>query len=607
MAKLIDKYLKQIEKRLKDKSVPSEDIEEFIDNLADQLATMLEEVQEKEPTLSLEDVEVSVLTQCEPVEKVIERVIKELKADEPWITADHISDVKFLRPFESIILSIIQKLDRGLVYCKKGIHRFSRWYIKHENPVFTSFAFFITIILLTTGVGLIFTFLPSVYQTTTYPDNKTYYTLNRPFDPPSLGRYVEARSTEISSFLQNVIITILIFGTIGYIGWRYSYRYALMSGALLSLLIGLLWILMSQETRLLTITNHIIYEDHWTFTSDWVRAAPPTLGDFSIFVLNFIFSNWFYYIICISLLISIGFLLKTIIRKNKIFNSRPPHLNTILKIGLLLGCLVILFIIPTPPRSPWMLLYKDAPIPPTNEPFIYGFDIDWITVYQSRGYSQEYFTRFREFGDLGFFFYEYYNLSISNPNTEELELKSTGSFIPILTKDEEPSISSQRPFALLGLLYLPNQFNSLTFQEITTSYLNDSYPFRGFTPSIDNTIKDIEWHVNGTPHNLTVNTIKYSSTTNGSEYIFSFDRATGWLMRAELTKTNDTWVAGLELDTLTITRRFTSNRIKNAEDYYNIDYFLMLLVILGTGLIFLSCEGFYIVTQEKTPNSSPEV
>ena len=54
MTELIKKYLNQIEEKLKDNSIPSEYIEEFIDNLADQLATMLEETQEKEPTLSLD-------------------------------------------------------------------------------------------------------------------------------------------------------------------------------------------------------------------------------------------------------------------------------------------------------------------------------------------------------------------------------------------------------------------------------------------------------------------------------------------------------------------------------------------------------------------------
>ncbi|MFW9906363.1 MAG: hypothetical protein ACFFFH_18725 [Candidatus Thorarchaeota archaeon] len=42
-------------------------------------------------------------------------------------------------------------------------------------------------------------------------------------------------------------------------------------------------------------------------------------------------------------------------------------------------------------------------------------------------------------------------------------------------------------------------------------------------------------------------------------------------MKAELTKTNDTWVTGLELETLTITRSFTYNRIENPKDYYNLD------------------------------------
>ncbi|MFW9903183.1 MAG: hypothetical protein ACFFFH_02540 [Candidatus Thorarchaeota archaeon] len=592
MTELIKKYLNQIEEKLKDKSIPPEYIEEFIDNLADQLTTMVEETQEKEPTLSLEGVEVSVLTQCEPTDQVVERVIKELKTDGQWLTPDRTSQTKFLRLFESIL----NKVDRVLIYCEKHIRRFSKWYFKHENPVFTSFTFFMTIILLTIGVGLIFTFLPSVYQTTTPTDNKTYYTLNRPFVPT--GKYVEVIVTEISAIIQSVIIIILIFGAIGYIGWRYSYRYALISGALLSLLVGSLWIFMTQDTRLFSISNRIKYGDSLVFTSDWVRTIPPTLGDFNIFVLNSIIPPWLYFVTLIVFLISVGFLLKTIIKRKQTITNRPYHLYTILKIGLLLGCLLIGFMIPFP-RPPRLSPSKDIPIPTTDEPLIYNFNIDWTTVYQSIGHSEEYFTRLKEFGDLGFIFYEYFNLSLSNVNSKGPELISEGSFTPILPKDEEVSISSQQPFGLLGLLYFPNQFNNLTFQEIFATYLNNSYPFRGFTPSIDNTTKNIEWHVNGTEYNLTVNTIRYSSPTNGSEYNFSFDRATGWLMRAELTKNNDSWVTGLELETLTIIRHFTYNQIENPEDYYNHDNLLLLIFLLGTGLIFLLCEGFYLVTQKK--------
>ncbi|MFX1514771.1 MAG: hypothetical protein ACFFC6_00535 [Promethearchaeota archaeon] len=598
MTDLIKKYLNQIEEILKDKSIPPEYIEEFIDNLADQLTTMVEETQEKEPTLSLEDVEVRVLTQCEPVEKVIERVTQELKTEESWITAERVSDVKFLRPFETLILSIVNKLDRGLIFCEKHFRRFSSWYEKHENPVFTSIAFFLAIAASTIVFGLILALLPSLWQTTTFPDNRTYFTLNAPaehaMDQPNI---TGASIMEVSQIFKITLLLLLIFLVIGLIGWRYSYRYALMSGALLSLLIGLLWTFMSQDTRLWPISNRIIYEDRWTFTSDWVRTVPPTLNDFTSFVLNSIISYWFYFITLILLLISAGFLLKQII-KRKERTSQPYHLNTLLKIGLLLGCLMIGFIIPQP--KPLRLFpSKVIPIPTTDEPLLYKFDIDWTAVYQSRGYSEEYLTRLKEFGDLGFYFYEYFNFSLSEVNSENPDLRSEGAFTPILTKDEEPSISSQRPFKLLGLLHLPNQFNGLTVQEIITIHLNDSYPFRGFTPSIDNTIKNIEWHVNGTEHNLTVNTIKYSSTTNGSEYLFSFDRATGWLMKAELTKTNDTWVTSLELETLTITRSFTYNRIANPEDYYNLDNLILMMSLLGTGLVFLFCEGFYFVTQKK--------
>ena len=595
MTKSIKNYLNEIEDKLKESLVPSDYIEEFIDNLADQLTTMVDEAREKEPTLNLEDVEASVLTQCEPVKKVIERVITELKTEESWTTADRVSGAKFLRPVETLI----NKLDRGLIYCEKHIRRLSKWYLKHENPVVTSVTVFLAIIAVTA--------------------------IRMSFIEPYRWILVQESSELYTYYFLKIVIKIIIVGAVGYIGWRHSYRYALLSGVLLSLLIGSLWIVMLQELRLYPVSGHIIPEDRWPrLTIDWVRAAGPTLGNFSSYMLNFIFLNWFYNITFIILIISVGFLLKTIIRKKKLINSRPPPLNNLLKIGLLVGCLVMVCSIPITydplihspgwlliyqdPRlgvpqepliyNPWLPLYTNVPMPTSNDPLIYHFEIDWA----GGTLSEDYFTQIREFGDLGFYFREFYNFSFTKVNIEEPTLTSKGSFRLISRFNDpfEPSVPSQHPFAILGLLYLPNQFNELTSQEIIASHLNNSYPFRGFTPSLDNTRQDIEWYVNGTYYNLTVNTIRYSSITNGSEYLFSFDRGTGWLMKAELTKDKDSWVAGLrKLKTLTITRYFVYKCFDNPQDYYNIDYLVTLLFISGTGIIFLSCEVFYIMNQKR--------
>ena len=68
-------------------------------------------------------------------------------------------------------------------------------------------------------------------------------------------------SSELYTFyFFKIIIKIIIVGAIGYIGWRHSYRYALLSGVLLSLLIGSLWIVMLQELRLYPVSGHIIPE-----------------------------------------------------------------------------------------------------------------------------------------------------------------------------------------------------------------------------------------------------------------------------------------------------------------------------------------------------------
>ena len=87
MASVIDKYLDQIRKYLRKNSIEKAYIDEFVENLSTQLYTQLEEFRAQNSDLSLEDAEIHVLTNCEPVKIVVHRVVTELKSDEPRVTS----------------------------------------------------------------------------------------------------------------------------------------------------------------------------------------------------------------------------------------------------------------------------------------------------------------------------------------------------------------------------------------------------------------------------------------------------------------------------------------------------------------------------------------
>ncbi|MFX0126139.1 MAG: hypothetical protein ACFFAE_21135 [Candidatus Hodarchaeota archaeon] len=600
MAKLIDKYLKQIEEKLIDNSIASEFIEEFIDNLTDQLTIMLEEIQDQEPKLTLEDAEVRILTQCESVDIVVKRVVRELKEYEPRITADHISEIGFLRPVETLLLTVFKKIELGLIYGKKQFRKFSRWYLKHENPVFTSIMFFFIIFALTCGTLFLFTILPHIYQITTYPDNRTYYSIT--YDEPSTQRFekpgiTSISMTDVSITIQYILILLLVFGIIGYISWRYSTGYALTTGTLLGLLISSSWIFMAREGRLDFISYRTVSEQRgWAFTQDWIMTTKPTIDEFADVVLNTIISTFATFIATIIILVLLVSFLRLLIQEASIKYFKTNKTITILKIGLLISCLAV--------ATAYTQMYPDFPtrknvlLPTTNEPIIYDFDIDWTAKYSSRNMSSNYVTVMPEFGNLSFFFYEFYNLSFTPSITIDPDPLSAGLLSPVIHDPYEPSKPSQQPFHLLGLLYLPNQYNGMAFEEIVSNLLNQSYPFQGFTPTFDSSIEIIEWYVNSTKINLTVNTVRYNSLSNDSEYIFSFDQRTGWLMKAELIKDSDTWVRGFELNTLTITRSFTYNLIDNPEEYYSVDLMLTLLITLGVTVIFVFSGVFYFIKQK---------
>lgn len=586
MVEIFDKYLNQISKKLK-KSVSSEFREEFLDNLEDQLYSMLSEVKLQEPEISDLDAEVSVLSNCESVDLVVSRVIMQFRSKDivPDIDSeDFAEELKFLKPIESGLLFTARKLDNGIKNVSKLFKKLKAWYIRNENPILTAFCYLLILVSTIAILSLVFVLLPPLYQITTYPNNKTTYHF---FDvPDSIWNNPEITSlsvTPVSQFVLTILLWIAAAMIILHISWNKKTDYALKTGIFISLILIMIDTIVLREGRLIPIKSRDISQPWLTLTQDWYRAFIPTFSEYISHFVNVTFLNTYILIFSfIFFLILIGSLLKKMIKERTF--SRPLVFSVSrqgIKVILILICFGLMTIIPSRYSLYDIPIKEDIPIPNTEMSLIYKFNIDW-----EEGYLGDYSTQIPEFGNIRFQMYEFYNLT---QNTQEISLFKTGKLELLMQKDL--SESSKFAFPLLGILYLPSIIENRPWEDLIGHEINESYPFTGFHPNANHQVSFINWIINGKETDFPVNTISYNSTANQSSYIFSFDRTHGWLMQASLIRFNDDWTQGLELDTLTISRTFHINSISNVEEFYLLDALLITPIIVSIIMIFSSTSA----------------
>ena len=595
MVNVIDKYLDQIKKYLRKNSIETAYIDEFVENLSTQLYTQLEEIRAQNSDLSLEDAEINVLTNCEPVKIVVQRVVTELRSDEPRVKIDHFTDISMLQPVEEIILDVLKQFDIGLILIGKKIRSLRDWYLRNENPLLTSFFYLLVIVCSFLSVMIISFVLPQVIYVTTYPDNRSYIFLydipSHISNNPEITGYI---NTPLSSFISVLIASLIVFALVTHIGWKYSTTYAMKTGVFLIIYPIFLWILNLSGYRFL-IENRTI-DMHWgiSTSSDWIRTQKPSIQHYLDFLLKEMLSLYLYTIIFILIFFLLGSFLRTIIKERPILNNK----RRLLKIGTILPLILIcISMIPIIQQVDTQFTEQsNAPIPSySDQPMLYQFEIDWRAVTSSRNFSENYLTILPQFGGISFYFNELYNVTFpNNQNTPVLDLTTRANLSQVLEDSMEPSSPSQNLFPLFGLLYLPSQIQNQDWTDLVASHFNSSYPFNGYLPTVNSELTTIDWNVNNSEIALQVNTLEYISQTNTSKFTFSFDTITGWLMYASLTLDNQSWVSGWDLGTLTITRAFTYNQIQNPEDYYRADTMLSGITFGGVAVFFcLVCAYYY--------------
>ena len=598
MVELFEKYLSQIGKKLKRQSVAKDFIDEFLENMSDQLYSMLEELMIQEPELDRSDAIISVISSCDSVDDVVSQVVEQYRSKEgvPRIDSiDSLERLKFLTPVESRLVSLSRRINTGLNSLNQMYLKWSSWYSQHERASLTAITYLAAYAGLICLLILVNILVPLNYVTV-FPENISFFHIGDAIDVS--GRFPTATSYQVTPVLPIVLSlfsTLVTFYIIGRIAWRYPIKNAAATIVVFSLSISLASVILSQLNRLGPIISQVAYDATWTaFTGDWYSVTPITVPDYVTFFNASVYLGSIPYVLLPSL--GIGLLsnaLKKLVNKEL---KKPFVFSSFRIIAQLLVAMLFISSLVVFSSSPGRFHESaDIPLPDQDIPLIYVFDLNWNSVYTSINGSQEYTTVLPQFGNLGFDLYGLYHL-VNLQNTTGLHSSGNLSIL----YDREESFSSLNQFNLLGLLYLPDIEADGGWQSLVGNEINSSYPFNGFTPSVGMTQNTLSWHVNGEDVDISVNTIVYSSNTNDSEYIFQFDSNHGWLMKAQLTLDSGSWAQGLELDTLTILRTFSAQPLQpsDLEPFYVIDT-LLILPIAGVLLLIFLVDGIKFLRSGK--------
>ena len=137
MVELFDNYLSRIQKELRQQSVAEGFIDEFLENMGDQLYSMLDELMNQEPELDRSEAIVSVLSSCEPVDVVVGQVTDQYhsKGGVPRLDSDDFQEhLKFLAPVESRLVSLSRRINYGLDSMNHKYQKLDNWYSIQSSP-----------------------------------------------------------------------------------------------------------------------------------------------------------------------------------------------------------------------------------------------------------------------------------------------------------------------------------------------------------------------------------------------------------------------------------------------------------------------------------------
>ncbi|MGY5873928.1 MAG: hypothetical protein RTV72_16900, partial [Candidatus Thorarchaeota archaeon] len=306
MVELFDNYLSQIQKKLRQQSVAEGFIDEFLENMGDQLYSMLDELMNQEPELDRSEAIVSVLSSCEPVDVVVGQVTDQYhsKGGVPRLDSDDFQEhLKFLAPVESRLVSLSRRINYGLDSMNHKYQKWHNWYSIQSSPSLTAFVY-LAVWFGSLGILLLISSMtPPLNLVTVYPDNLTFLhfgDVSNVFVSYPLATSIEVSSVRI--LLQSVLVMLFTVYLIGRIGWKYPVKYSIVVMGIFSLFLTLILVIMNQSVRLSPVLYQVSFGDEWTFfTSDWYYGEAITYPAYTTYFIVSVYMRLLPYVLFPSL------------------------------------------------------------------------------------------------------------------------------------------------------------------------------------------------------------------------------------------------------------------------------------------------------------------
>ncbi|MFX0211546.1 MAG: hypothetical protein ACFFDT_36550 [Candidatus Hodarchaeota archaeon] len=282
MTKTIQEYLIVIRKNMEKRNLPAEFIDEFLENLNDQLQSMVEERMAADTQIPRSLIEMEVLDRCEDETKIVKTAVMEIERYKPDKTIKESKLTSF-----HFIPQICQPINQGWV-----------WY--RSKVLSRTSGFSLTLMILIAIPGLLtlfatFYFLLVGPVLDQYWNTLFYPLLMIPVVPVAiLGLFLlptgYLTDEIVVQFQHSFALSIIFFGTIFYLNYRFDLTKVVPS--IVTSSIGFLSNLVSLRTHyLLLVDNDPIIEDFITdilFGSVFILSRLLLFGICLTFLLVFI-------------------------------------------------------------------------------------------------------------------------------------------------------------------------------------------------------------------------------------------------------------------------------------------------------------------------------
>jgi hypothetical protein len=383
-----------------------------------------------------------------------------------------------------------------------------------------------------------------------------------------------------------ILLFIVVFF---YLGFKNPFSEIIKTSFFFTILLIAFLILMRYPDKLQIIINRIHIGSPYQY--DWTNITLPDLLEYFIYLLGIIITQLLFLPAVSITMASLGYLTKLIMTKKLVFNTKKFHRSSINKFVLIFLCITVYFLLPDTSRQlPRYFLNSYSNTPPSDpslSPLLYYIFIEPGTSnYDPFPSYGPFITKVKEFGNFSCREYTVYKVSFTQNDFSRINSSYTASFVPVNPDEGKPS---EFQFPILGSLFLDPK----NIPIINPDILNSSFPFAGLNPTQNFDVNKIGWG-DARVGKIPVINIKYTSVTNNIYYTFHFDKRTGWLMQATLSRIEGSWYDSYYgYHHLVLTRMFFMEKFDQIDDYRFLEMmFSMSILIITSGVIIYSYQYY---------------